>query len=74
MCSRWWLGQRFFLDSSLGCALVLRAVKIHIKSRTVTVQGPRGTLRRDFKHLAVDMSIINGGKQVRRASIGAQPT
>ena len=40
-------------------------VKILIKSRTVTVQGPRGTLRRDFKHLAVDMQIINGGKQLR---------
>jgi hypothetical protein len=47
------------------CALSRCAVKVHIKSRLVTVQGPRGTLKRSFKHLAVDMSIINGGKQVR---------
>jgi len=40
-------------------------VKIHIKSRLVTVTGVRGTLRRSFKHLAVDLSVINGGKQLK---------
>ncbi|GAB4824001.1 hypothetical protein N2152v2_011047 [Parachlorella kessleri] len=30
-------------------------VEIEVKARKVRVKGPRGTLTRDFKHLAVDM-------------------
>ncbi|GFR46379.1 hypothetical protein Agub_g7961 [Astrephomene gubernaculifera] len=30
-------------------------IKIEVKGRAVRVKGPRGTLTRDFKHLAVDM-------------------
>ncbi|GIL66009.1 hypothetical protein Vafri_19640, partial [Volvox africanus] len=30
-------------------------ISIEVKGRAVRVKGPRGTLTRDFKHLAVDM-------------------
>jgi len=40
-------------------------VKIMNKSRLVTVTGPRGTLRRSFRHLAVDLSVVNEGKQLK---------
>ncbi|CAD6213155.1 GSCOCG00003941001-RA-CDS [Cotesia congregata] len=30
-----------------------------VKSRMVTVKGPRGTLKRSFKHLALDIRMIN---------------
>ena len=30
-------------------------VTVEVKARKVRVKGPRGTLERDFKHLAVDM-------------------
>jgi len=34
---------------------VPEGVKIEVKARKIRVKGPRGTLTRDFKHLAVDM-------------------
>jgi len=40
-------------------------VKIWVKSRHVTVKGPRGMLRRSFRHLAVDLKIVDGGKKLR---------
>jgi len=33
-------------------------VTIEVKGRAVRVKGPRGTLSRDFKHLSVDMFLI----------------
>ncbi len=30
-------------------------VEVSVKSRLVTVKGPRGTLKKEFKHLAVDI-------------------
>ena len=30
---------------------------VSVKSRTVTVKGPRGTLKRSFKHLALDIRV-----------------
>ncbi|XP_065342181.1 large ribosomal subunit protein uL6 [Cloeon dipterum] len=30
-----------------------------VKSRVVTVTGPRGTLKRSFKHLALDIAMVN---------------
>lgn len=32
---------------------------VHVKSRLVTVKGPRGVLKRNFKHLAVDIRMMN---------------
>ncbi|CAD5120422.1 DgyrCDS8989 [Dimorphilus gyrociliatus] len=34
-------------------------VELRVKSRRVTVKGPRGTLHREFKHLAVDIRQIS---------------
>ena len=34
-------------------------VDVSVKSRVVTVKGPRGTLVKSFKHLAVDISMPN---------------
>ncbi|TID27595.1 ribosomal protein L6 [Venturia nashicola] len=36
---------------------VPEGVKVHIKSRIVTVTGPRGTLKKDLGHLAVSFSL-----------------
>lgn len=32
---------------------------VNVKSRLVTVKGPRGILKRNFKHLAVDIRMVN---------------
>lgn len=32
---------------------------VHVKSRLVTVKGPRGILKRNFKHLAVDIRMVS---------------
>ncbi|RNA03806.1 60S ribosomal L9 [Brachionus plicatilis] len=37
-------------------------VEILVKSRTVTIKGPRGTLRRSFKHARVDITKLNKKK------------
>ena len=41
---------------------ILPDVKVEIKSRKVTVTGPRGTLTKEFKHLSVEMS--TNGKEI----------
>lgn len=33
-------------------------VEVTVKSRKVIVRGPRGTLRRDFRHMSVDIKKI----------------
>eukprot|EP01115_Flamella_aegyptia_P011555 TRINITY_DN54656_c0_g1_i1.p1 TRINITY_DN54656_c0_g1~~TRINITY_DN54656_c0_g1_i1.p1 ORF type:complete len:191 (-),score=64.59 TRINITY_DN54656_c0_g1_i1:50-622(-) len=38
-------------------------VEVSIQSRVVTVKGPRGTLKKDFKHLHVDMSVVGKTKK-----------
>ncbi|XP_015928691.1 large ribosomal subunit protein uL6 [Parasteatoda tepidariorum] len=37
-------------------------VKICVKSRVIHVKGPRGFLKRDFKHLQVDMELLGRDK------------
>jgi len=34
-------------------------VTVSIKSRIVTVKGPRGTIKREFKHLALDVRVVD---------------
>jgi len=40
-------------------------VTVEVKSREVTVKGPKGSLKREFKHLSVDIAKINDGKQIK---------
>lgn len=40
-----------------GSLIIL--VTVEIKSRVVKVTGPRGTLERDFKHVAVELVRLN---------------
>lgn len=34
-------------------------VKVSAKSRRVTVRGPRGVLRRAFRHMAIDIQVVD---------------
>lgn len=34
-------------------------VTVSVKARRITVTGPRGTLKRAFKHLSIDMYMVN---------------
>jgi len=38
---------------------------ISIKSRVVSMKGPRGELTRDFKHMDVDLQLVDEGKKLR---------
>jgi len=38
-------------------------VEVTIKSRTVTVSGPRGKLTRDFKHVNMDLRVVGGDSE-----------
>jgi len=40
-------------------------VELWVKSRQVTVKGPRGRLQRNFKHLNVDLRKVEDGRKVR---------
>jgi large subunit ribosomal protein L9e len=44
---------------------VPRDVKVHIKSRVVTVTGKYGKLTKDFKHVPVDLKLVNFGRQIK---------
>ncbi len=39
-----------------------REVKVEVKSRSVRVKGPRGTLQREFKHLNLQLTLVNPTK------------
>lgn len=38
---------------------VPKDVSVTVKARKVTVKGPRGTLKRAFKHLCLDIYMVN---------------
>lgn len=40
-------------------------VTLEVKARKIKVEGPRGKLFRDFKHLHLDFQIIEDGKKLR---------
>ena len=44
---------------------VPRDVKVQIASRKVTVTGKFGTLSREFKHVPVDLKLVNFGRQLK---------
>ena len=44
---------------------VPEGVKVEIKSRKVTVKGKHGELVREFRHLPVELEIIQGGAKVK---------
>jgi large subunit ribosomal protein L9e len=43
----------------------LYAVTIAVKSRNVTVTGPLGTLKRNFRHLALDINVDADAKSLK---------
>ena len=47
---------------SLYC---VSSVTLTIKSRIVTVKGPRGELVRNFKHCSLDMTLIEDGDKLQ---------
>ena len=44
---------------------VPKDVKVQIKSRVVTVTGKFGKLTKDFKHVPVDLKLVNFGRQIK---------
>merc|ERR1719424_1663455 len=44
---------------------VPKGVKITIKCKKVEVTGKNGTLKRDFKHLPIELWVANCGKEVK---------
>eukprot|EP00931_Biecheleriopsis_adriatica_P048821 TRINITY_DN2820_c0_g5_i1.p1 TRINITY_DN2820_c0_g5~~TRINITY_DN2820_c0_g5_i1.p1 ORF type:complete len:189 (+),score=55.91 TRINITY_DN2820_c0_g5_i1:70-636(+) len=44
---------------------VPKGVKISIKSKIVEVTGKHGSLKRNFKHLPIELWLANGGKEVK---------
>jgi large subunit ribosomal protein L9e len=49
-------------------------VTVEVKARAVRVKGPRGVLARDFKHLAVDMYLVEeeGVKKLKVGWLGVR--
>ncbi|CAE8624237.1 unnamed protein product [Polarella glacialis] len=44
---------------------VPKGMKITIKAKMVEVTGKHGTLKRDFKHLPIELFLADGGKKVK---------
>merc|ERR1711865_487723 len=40
-------------------------IKITVKAKQVEVTGKHGTLKRDFKHLPIELYLANGGRDVK---------
>ncbi|XP_042404554.1 60S ribosomal protein L9-like [Zingiber officinale] len=50
-------------------------VTVKVNAKIVEVEGPRGKLTRDFKHLNLDFELIEGGKKLKvDAWFGSQKT
>lgn len=45
--------------NSNQCVKIPKDIKATVKSRIVTITGPRGSLKRNFKHLALDIYMVN---------------
>nr|8PV1_LH Chain LH, 60S ribosomal protein l9-like protein [Thermochaetoides thermophila DSM 1495]8PV2_LH Chain LH, 60S ribosomal protein l9-like protein [Thermochaetoides thermophila DSM 1495]8PV3_LH Chain LH, 60S ribosomal protein L9-like protein [Thermochaetoides thermophila DSM 1495]8PV4_LH Chain LH, 60S ribosomal protein l9-like protein [Thermochaetoides thermophila DSM 1495]8PV5_LH Chain LH, 60S ribosomal protein l9-like protein [Thermochaetoides thermophila DSM 1495]8PV6_LH Chain LH, 60S riboso len=52
--------KRGTTSSKIG-ELDINGVKVSIKSRLVTVEGPRGKLQKDLSHIAVNFSVVKKG-------------
>ncbi|MBO8907916.1 50S ribosomal protein L6, partial [Staphylococcus aureus] len=40
-------------------------VKVKVKAKVIEVEGTRGKLTRNFKHLNLDFQLIEGGKKLK---------
>ena len=50
-------------------------VKVEIKAKQIRVTGPRGQLTRNFKHLNLDLQMIEGGTKLKvEAWFGSRKT
>jgi hypothetical protein len=59
---------QFGFQTIINCLCIsLNLVTVSAKAREITVTGPRGSLHRSFKHLAVDIQVteVDGGKQLK---------
>ena len=50
---------RSFVVCLLTCFLLRFIVEVSIKARTVKVKGPLGSLERNFKHVAMNLAIVD---------------
>jgi Ribosomal protein L6P/L9E len=53
--------QPLSVSAQFTNASVPSTVKVSIKSRLVTVEGPRGKLQKDLSHIAVNFSVVKKG-------------
>merc|ERR1740127_114968 len=44
---------------------VPKGLKVSVKTKNVEVTGKHGTLKRNFKHLPIELSLQNGNKEIR---------
>ncbi|KAJ0968562.1 hypothetical protein J5N97_025479 [Dioscorea zingiberensis] len=44
---------------------ILKRVKVRVKAKLIEVEGPRGKLTRNFKHLNLDFELIDGGRKLK---------
>merc|ERR1719158_2065019 len=58
------------LDETIKVPKTIQSITI--KAKKVEVKGKHGTLKRDFKHLPIELSLQDGGKQVRARMYFAQ--
>jgi len=59
-------GTHVLYSAHLIC-VIFRKVEVSIKSRVVTVKGPRGTLVKSFRHM--DLEIVKVGKNKLRVDV-----